>query len=168
MIFRAFISSILIAFIILFKCLIYHFHNYIFQCHIECRFNTMTIILFIVLLLLYKTKTLFALTFITFNDSFILIVILCYSCKTFIPCCCMHVICKNSRMSTKCVCQGGSKMCDPKSSSILAELAGFPTTVVAFLYGLRVANYFCKIALSVDITTFVFETVIGYVWDKVF
>lgn len=79
----------------------------------------------------------------------------------------MHVICKNSHMSTKCVCQGGSKTCDPKSSSILAELAGFPTTLVAFLYGLRVWKYTCTISISSDVTTFVFETVIGYVWDKI-
>uniref|UniRef100_A0A8W8JY93 Uncharacterized protein n=1 Tax=Magallana gigas TaxID=29159 RepID=A0A8W8JY93_MAGGI len=92
----------------------------------------------------------------------------CIDCKTFIPCCCMHVICKNSHMSTKCVCQGGSKTCDPKSSSILAELAGFPTTLVAFLYGLRVWKYTCTISISSDVTTFVFETVIGYVWDKIF
>lgn len=92
----------------------------------------------------------------------------CFSCKTFIPCCCMHVICKNSHMSTKCVCQGGSKTCDPKSSSILAELAGFPTTLVAFLYGMRVWKYTCTISISSDVTTFVFETVIGYVWDKIF
>lgn len=92
----------------------------------------------------------------------------CFSCKTFIPCCCMHVICKNSHMSTKCVCQGGSKTCDPKSSSILAELAAFPTTLVAFLYVLRVGKYPCTISISSDVTTFVFETVIGYVWDKIF
>lgn len=155
----------------IFKCLIYHFHNFIFQCLV--RSCIVVLILWPVSCLLYHcySSTFFKLLwplYITFNASFISIAIFCFSCKTFIPCCCMHVICKNSHMSTKCVCQGGSKTCDPKSSSILAELAGFPTTLVAFLYGLRVWKYTCTISISSDVTTFVFETVIGYVWDKIF
>ncbi|XP_034337893.2 uncharacterized protein [Magallana gigas] len=85
----------------------------------------------------------------------------CIDCKTFFPCCCLYVSCKNSRMSTKCACQ-----CEKKSPSIFAVSAVYPTTLVAFLYGLRVWKYICLMSsLSEVVVTFVFDTAIGYVWD---
>lgn len=70
-------------------------------------------------------------------------------------------------MSTERACQGGIKMCDPKAPSFFAELASYPTSLVAFLYALRIVKYACKIDINF-IIKFVFDTVIGNIWDAVF
>lgn len=66
-------------------------------------------------------------------------------------------------MSANCEC----KMCDPKALSLLAELASIPIALVTFLYGLRVVKYFCIIDIS-DVLVFVFDTVVGFFWFKIF
>ncbi|XP_011432677.3 uncharacterized protein [Magallana gigas] len=91
----------------------------------------------------------------------------CIDCKTFLPCCCVYVICKNSKMSTESACKGGCKLCEPDSSSLLADLASFPTSLVAFLNVLRFIKYACTIDISL-VSDFVYDTVLGCLWDWVF
>lgn len=91
----------------------------------------------------------------------------CYYCsriKNAYPCCFMHLFCSNFWMFTNCCCQCKR---DSKKSSILAETASIPTSFVAFLYMLKVAKYFCMVQLS-GLVTLVFESIIGFFWDKVF
>uniref|UniRef100_A0A8W8JUQ6 Uncharacterized protein n=1 Tax=Magallana gigas TaxID=29159 RepID=A0A8W8JUQ6_MAGGI len=88
----------------------------------------------------------------------------CPEIKNAYPCCFMHLFCSNFWMFTNCCCQCKK---DSKKSSILAETASIPTSFVAFLYMLKVAKYFCMVQLS-GLVTLVFESIIGFFWDKVF
>lgn len=91
----------------------------------------------------------------------------CIDCKTFLPCCCVYIICKNSKMSTESACKGGCTLCEPDSPSLLADLASFPTSLVAFLNVLRFIKYACTIDISF-VSDFVYDKVIGFLWDRVF
>lgn len=65
----------------------------------------------------------------------------------------------SANVNVRCVTQ--------RAPSLLAELASIPIALVTFLYGLRIVKYFCIIDIS-DVLVFVFDTVVGFFWFKIF
>ncbi|XP_062573532.1 uncharacterized protein LOC134235417 [Saccostrea cucullata] len=93
----------------------------------------------------------------------------CFDCKTFFPCCCCSIISKNGSCYTECCCNGKSS---PNEPSILADLAAIPTALHVFLYTARTMKNFCSLSgiYSVYniIPCFINDTIISWLWDKVF
>ncbi|XP_062573533.1 uncharacterized protein LOC134235418 [Saccostrea cucullata] len=96
----------------------------------------------------------------------------CFDCKTFFPCCCCSIISKNGSCYTECCCNGNSCKNNPNEPSILADLAAIPTALHVFFYTARAMKNFCSLSgiYSVYniIPCFINDTIISWLWDKVF